>query len=526
MRAQAKVGDWRPAVTSFSENWIKEGLKDRAITRDLTYGIEIPKEAGTFPDKRIYVWFDAVIGYLSAAIEASKNGGPPWEDFWRAKNGARHVYFLGKDNIPFHSIIFPSMLLAYNAKKPDDEKLAMPFDIVANQFLQFSGAKFSKSRGNAFYVLDLLKTFDVDAVRYYLVSNLPEKNDCDWTWHDFIAKVNEEFLATVGNYFNRVLAFIDKNFGGKAPEALAPGIAVPDELAARDAAFRASTEAFIAEAARELDAREFKKAFRALINLAQGGNKAIDELAPWSLVKRGEEGKALGGQMLLTHLSVIKSMAIVFTPFLPHLCERLWAQLGETSTNPKALSEKAGTASVWPERLATFTPGQRFGKIEPLVRKLDRDEVLKEFTDTASEGKLAVNDKDATAGAAEKTAKKESAPKAKAEAAAPGIIGIEDFTKVDLRIGLVTKVEDHPKGDKLFVLEVDLGTEKRQICAGLRGIFTPEELLGKHVTIVANLAPRVLRGVESNGMLLAVTDGDKKALLTSSVAVSPGSKIG
>ena len=296
-----KHGDWRASVDRFTRQWLAEGLKPRAITRDLTYGVPLPASAGVFPDKRIYVWFEAVVGYLSATIELDPDG---WRRFWDASEGARHFYFLGKDNIPFHTIIWPGMLLGHNEREGRKfGTLRLPWDVPANEFLQFAGAKFSKSRGNAFYVLDLLSHFDDDQVRYYLTVNMPERGDTDWTWPDFVAKVNDELADTLGNYVNRVLTFTRANFDG-APQGVPSGLEGP--VAER-----------LAAATQHIESVRLKDALREVMQLARLGNQRFNDLKPWDLVKQGKKQEA--ADAILWHLGLIKTLSVALQPFLPTL---------------------------------------------------------------------------------------------------------------------------------------------------------------------------------------------------------------
>ena len=252
---------WKPSVLKFTENWLKNGLKDRAITRDINWGIKVPVDG--FDDKRIYVWFDAVIGYLSASKEWAKIQGKPdkWKEWWHNKN-SRHYYFLAKDNIPFHTIIWPSILIGY------DEKLELPYDVPANEYLRLKGEQFSKSRGVAVWVPDIVKRLDADAVRYYLSINMPESKDTDWVWEDFIAKNNDELVGAYGNFVHRVLTFTSKNYG-KIPEL--------GKLDSDDKEALKKIEETSIEVKASLEKCNFKKGLRAAMNLAKFGNVYFDK---------------------------------------------------------------------------------------------------------------------------------------------------------------------------------------------------------------------------------------------------------
>lgn len=528
VREQAERAGWRPTVRNFTENWLKEGLKDRAITRDLTYGVTIPASVGSYPDKRIYVWFEAVVGYLSAPQEWSAQEGKPsaWHDYWLSKNSPKGYYFLGKDNIPFHTIIWPAMILGYNENRPEEEKLALPWDVPANEFLQFAGAKFSKSRGNAFYVLDLLKHFDADAARYYLTINMPERGDTDWTWPDFVAKTNDELVATLGNYANRVLAFCEKNYGG-LPEA-SPGAVSAEEWARLGKPFEDAIHRTTREVAALLEAREFKKALRAVVALAGDGNRAVDAMAPWTLLKQGADGRAKAAEWLRLHLLAIREIAILLAPFLPNASEALWQQLGDARAGGpdsiRALAERAHPGEdAWPhERFPRLPPAGKLGVVKPLFTKLDLKAVLDEFGAAEAAAPAAQPKKQETTTVTQPT----PAPAgATATQAAKATVTYDDFAKLDLRVGHVKSVEPHPKADKLYVLKVDLGTEERQILAGLREFVPAGELLGAKVIVIANLAPREIRGLKSEGMLLAAEMGGVVTPLRPTKDVPAGATI-
>ncbi len=506
--AQAPRANWRANTQKFTENWLTEGLKDRPITRDLTYGVTIPLDG--YDDKRIYVWFEAVIGYLSAAIEWADARGEPdaWRAFWQ--DPASHsYYFLGKDNIPFHTIIWPSMILGYREAK--DAPYNLPWDVPANEFMNFGGAKLSKSRGNLISVNDVVPHFQADAVRFYLAANLPDTRDSNWTWEDFTAKVNDELVGTLGNYVNRVLSFTVKNFEGRAPAGDADAF-TDEEWRAFDRDFLAPVAQDVQEITTLLDAVDLKRAVRGILQIAQRGNKSVDTVAPWALFKTDP---AKCGAYLHHHVRVIKTLALLLTPFTPRAAQTLWTTLGECATETPdidAASQPRGSHEpLWPTGIATVPANAKLGSVEPLFRKLDLAEVLTEFTQEK---------KPATKAAAAPV--KESTPM---ETEMKPLIVYDDFAKLDLRIGHVESVEDHPNADKLFVLSVDLGTEKRQILAGLRGSVAPEELLGTRVVIIANLAPRKIRGLESQGMLLAAEADGVIAPLTVVKDLSAGASI-
>lgn len=465
---------WRPNTINFTNNWLKEGLQDRAITRDLTWGVPIPLDG--YQDKRIYVWYEAVCGYLTASIEWAQRHGTPdaWKDWWLEPK-SKHYYFLGKDNIPFHTIIWPAMLMAYSEglvkEKRIPRPLTLPHNVPANEFLTLSGEQFSKSRGIGIWLPDVLSKFDPDTVRYYLSVNMPEDKDADWSWDDFVAKINDELVGIFGNYVHRTLSFTHNHYG-----------TIPDRgaLTPRQREALAQVRESAAYVGQFLELCEFKKAIRAVMTLAQYGNRYIDEMAPWALIKKDQ---AACGSALNVGLQLVKALAVLMQPFLPFAAQRIWEQLGETGR----VSEAPWTAAIedLPEGRSLSEPRILFEKVEPAK----------------------VSAKPAEAQAAAPASPKASAP-------ANNTISMEDFQRLDLRVGKILSVDDHPKADKLYILKVDIGKgEVRQLVAGIRGHYKPQELLGKHVALIANLQPAVIRGVESQGMIFGADDGSVVSVL-------------
>ncbi|MDD1770511.1 MAG: methionine--tRNA ligase [Methanomassiliicoccales archaeon] len=353
-------GYWRSNVRLFTKNWLEAGLKDRAITRDMSWGVPVPLEG--WGGKVIYVWFEAVIGYLSASKEWAKLKGEPdrWKDFW-TDPAAKGYYFLGKDNIPFHTIIWPAILMGYGG-------LNLPYDVPANEYLTFKGEAFSKSRGVGVDVPSLVSHFDADLIRYYLASNMPENRDTDFSLDDFEAKVNNELVATLGNYYHRVLSFTFRNFG-KVPELEGMGSESQEVRGA------------ILECRRQVDASlsacQFKLALKAVMDLAQFGNQFFDRMAPWTLLK---SDKAKCGSALRLNLEIVKALAIMSHPFLPGSSEKLWAQLGMTEgIYPRGwdwMETALSDGAVLPEpkplfaKMAIESKGEEFKMLETLNLKV------------------------------------------------------------------------------------------------------------------------------------------------------------
>jgi methionyl-tRNA synthetase len=497
----ATAGHWRANTINFTQQWLKDGLQDRAITRDLTWGIPIPIPG--YDDKRIYVWFEAVCGYLSASAEwAARNGKPDeWMRFW-TDPACKGYYFLGKDNIPFHTIIWPAILLAFNEArvKGGEKPLSLPFDVPANEFLNLSGLKFSKSQGIGVGVHEILDQFEADAVRYYLSINMPEAKDTDWAWDDFVSKVNDELVGTLGNLVHRVVSFTAKNFGEIPPE--------PDPDDKFDAAVRAAIASCGDDMAIHLQAVRLRPAVRRLMDLAAQGNQWMQEAKPWASIKADH---AAAGANLHSLLRLTKALSIYMAPFMPAAAESTWRMLGEAGSVH---------AQPWSAAQSALKSGHKLAEPKPLFRKIEPDEVARlTGAPTAAAGPPGSQIPQKTVPASTASAKP-------ATGGGDGQITIDDFAKVHLRLAKVKSVEAHPKADKLYVVKLDAGElGERQVVAGLRAHYKPDELVGKTVVFVANLQSANLRGVESQGMILAADDGKTVAVLAVGRDLPPGSKI-
>jgi len=444
---------WKSSVLKFTRNWLKNGLEDRAITRDMKWGIKVPFDG--FESKRIYVWFDAVTGYLSASKEWSNKLGFPnkWEEWWKNKQ-AKHYYFLAKDNIPFHSLIWPSILMGY------DNSLNLPYDIPANEYLCLKGEQFSKSRGLGIFVSNVLEKFDADAVRYYLSINMPENKDSNWLWDDFVTKNNDELVGTYGNFIHRVVMFTQKNFGE------IPRQGTLDEL---DKKAIKKIEEISKEASDALEKCSFKKGLRSVMSLAQFGNFYFDQKQPWTLIK---SDKDKCGTVLHICLKLVNALAIFMAPYLPFSSDKIWSNLGHKDSIHLA---------SWNDASSDLIIGYPLEKPKPIFKKLLLENFLNE---------------------------------------------IDPFSKLDLRVAKILDVKDHPQADKLYILQVDLGAfGKRVLVAGIKPHYTKQEIIGKNIVIVVNLKPATIRGVKSNGMLLAASDDNGITSLLSIDTDNPGSEV-
>jgi len=357
---------WRNNTVAFTRNWLREGLHGRAITRDLDWGVPVPLPDEVFKDKRIYVWFDAVIGYLSASKEWAANGGEPeaWRRWWDAADPAaaeaRAYYFLGKDNIPFHTIIWPAMLIGYGG-------LNLPYDVPAAEFMNLEGEQMSTSRNWAVWLPDIEDRYQPDAIRYYLTALAPETRDSNWSWADFVTRINSELVATWGNLVNRVLSFTYKNFDGRVPE--------PGELTARDHALLAERDAAFARGTELLAGAHLRDALKEALAFAGATNRYLDETAPWKALKTD---RAAAGRALFVALQAINTLKVLTTPFLPFSAEKIHSLLGfdegdaTTGTwSGHAAGGRIATPATARWAIEAVPADQPLRQPEPLFIKLD-----------------------------------------------------------------------------------------------------------------------------------------------------------
>lgn len=462
--------DWKPNVYGQCKSWIQEGLKARAITRDLDWGIPVPLDGAE--GKVLYVWFDAPIGYISSTREWAERTGKDWELYWKEPS-TRLLHFIGKDNIVFHCIIFPAMLKAHG-------EYILPENVPANEFLNLEGRKLSTSRNWAVWLHEYLEDFPdmQDSLRYALTATAPETKDNDFTWKDFQARNNNELVAVFGNFINRVTVLIHKYYRGEVPEA---GV-----LRDIDLDTLAELRSFPGKLEDSLDRFRFREASQTLMNLARLGNKYLADEEPWKTIKTEPERTRT---VLHVALQIAGGLTILSEPFLPFTSERLHrmlnlSELSEENAGPLRWSEVSESEILIPA-------GHRIGENELLFRKIEDKEIQAQLDKLeASRREDAVNDPDETL-----TPQKET-------------IGYEDFSKLDMRIGTILSAERIPKADKLLHLKVDTGLGVRSIVSGIAQHFAAEQLVGKRVTVLLNLAPRKLRGVLSEGMILMTEDPD------------------
>jgi len=453
---------------NFSLNLLKEGLKPRAVTRDNKWGIPAP-----FPgaeDKTVYVWVEAVLGYVSATIEYFKNRGeePKWREYWFNED-SKTLYFVGKDNIPFHTLILPSLLLA------SKEGYNLPWNVVSTEFLLFEGQKFSKSRRIGVWIDEALQLFPVDYWRYTLLSIRPEAKDTNFTWKIFIEKVNSDLNDTLGNFIHRTLTFVNQHFNNTVPETTT--------LDEHDKRTLQLVGKRVEKIAQLLEESKLQAALRVTVGLSHLGNKYLNKKEPWNTIKTNPQAAA---NTLYVAVQIVKALAITIEPFIPFTSEALWSLLNL----PGNVHEQ-----LWDEATKPIPPGHKINKAKPIFHKIE-----------ASEEELQA-----------------MLEKARSN---PQTVSFQEFSKLDLRIGKIVRAEPIPQSKNLIKLTIDIeGGQLKQAVAGIAQYYAPEQLEGKQVAVVTNLQPRRIFGVDSEVMILAAQDEKTVSLLQPERPVKTGSKI-
>lgn len=512
--------DWKDNVVQQTRSWLKQGLAERAATRDMTWGIPVPAEGAE--GKVIYVWFEAVLGYISATKAWAKQQGKTddWQTWWQ-DNDTRYIAFLGKDNIVFHTLIFPILLSAKGG-------YILPDNVPANEFLNLEGQKFSKSRNWGIDLQDFQKDFPqqsfTDVLRYTLAVNAPETRDSDFTWKDFQAKNNNELAAILGNYVNRTVQFIHKNFEGKTPHLperygklteswkLLIEDLQRDKLLTKEEAIQKYGSAYLRyfsdhdfaliislyfgakDAAENYRRFRFRDAVLDTMNIARAANKYFNDTEPWKTVKNDPDACA---KTLFICVQIIRSLSIYFAPILPHIA----AQIQQLTDNAQPITGNPTEQNIhsWNNALLPdikqgtpiAVPNILFEKIEDSVIEQQREKLLSKNAPAIQEEK------------------------------AQELITIDDFKKIQLRTAKVIHAERVPKSEKLLKLQVDTAADKRQILAGIGKFYTPEEMIGKTVVVVVNLQPAKLMGLQSQGMLLAANMADGGLALVTPESETP-----
>jgi methionyl-tRNA synthetase len=464
--------DWKPNVYGQCKSWIDGGLEPRAVTRDLDWGIPVPLEGAE--GKVLYVWFDAPIGYISSTKEWAAREGKDWEPYWKDKD-TKLVHFIGKDNIVFHCIIFPSMLKA-------EGSYILPENVPANEFLNLEGNKLSTSKNWAVWLHEYLEEFPdmQDSLRYTLTANAPETKDNDFTWKDFQARNNNELVAILGNFINRVVVLSHKYYDGEVPAA---GV-----LTNVDSETLNQLRKYPEIISSSIERYRFREAGQELMNLARLGNKYLADEEPWKVIKQDEERVKT---IMFVALQIAAGLAVLSEPFLPFTATKLQNMLNFSLNAIEGLS--------WSDvstKEALLAAGHQIKQTELLFRKVEDEEI-----------QVQLNKLEATKKSNESENKKLMPQK--------DTITFDDFSKLDMRVGTIIEAEKMAKAKKLLVLKVDTGLDVRTIVSGIAESFTPEEIIGKKVTVLINLAPRALRGVDSEGMILMTENTEGKLVFVS-----------
>ena len=471
---EGHANDWKPNVLGQVKSWLDDGLRPRAVTRDLDWGIPVPAAGGE--GKVLYVWFDAPIGYISSTKEWAAKKGIDWEPYWKDKD-TKLLHFIGKDNIVFHCIIFPSMLKA-------EGSYILPENVPANEFLNLEGNKISTSKNWAVWLHEYLEDFPEkqDVLRYTLTANAPESKDNDFTWKDFQARNNNELVAIFGNFINRVVVLTDKYYNGQVP--------APGKFSDVDEDTLALLKKYPQIISKSIERYRFREALNELMNLARLGNKYLADEEPWKVIKENPERVQT---VMFVALQIATGLAVLCEPFLPFTSKKLKEILLYTQNDIVTLSSVEGSLP-WNDvstKTALLPAGHQIGKAELLFAKIEDAEVQKQL------------DKLQASKQANEAANRTTEPQ-------KDTIEFDDFTKLDMRVGTILEATKVPKTKKLLQLKVDVGIDIRTIVSGIAESFSAEDIIGQRVTVLCNLAPRTLRGVESQGMILMTDTPDGK----------------
>ena len=468
-----------PNVRNYAQNWLKEGLQDWIMTRDMKWGIPVPLEGAE--GKVIYVWGEAFIGYISSAAQWSRKSGKAWEDYW----DGHVVHFIGKDIIYHHSLFWPAMLLGHDCKLPDD--------IFAGEFLSLEGRKMSTSKNWVIWVADFVKDFDSDLLRYYLTINAPLNKDTDFSWDEFQRRINDELADVIGNFFHRTFTFTKKFFDGKVPEYKNPST---DELE-----FEKAIKELPDKVGDLISDMKFREGLVEIIKTAKMGNKYFNDQEPWKAVKEDME-KASNCLYLSNQLC--KAMAILLKPYIPNKADAVCNIINIPTENS------------WDDAKTFLEVGHPINKAKPLFKKIEdkvieeqKEKLYKNLEDSENESKDNADKKGSKE--SNKDKKNENGSKDKDEGEKMDLISIDDFAKVEIKIGKILECEKIEKSNKLLKTQIDIGDKTIQVVAGLGKRYAPEDLVGKKVPVVTNLKPAKLMGEKSEGMIMAT---ESAAILT------------
>ena len=479
------TGDWRSNVVNYSRTWLNQGLADRAITRDLAWGISLPLDSDEAKGKVLYVWFDAVLGYISFTKEWAERQGDAelWRRYWQDPE-TRIINFIGKDNVVFHTLMFPAILMAWNEERSEG-RYELADNVPASEFMNFEGRKFSKSRNYAVYLGEFLERFPADTLRYSIAMNYPENKDSDFSWGDFQNRTNGELADTLGNFIKRSIDFTNSRFGGEVPAEIDleawDGLGI--DWLGRFGKLEAAYDGF-----------HFREAASQAMEIARFANRFLTESEPWKVIKVDAEA---AGRTMAVSLNLCHTLALLFWPIVPETSNRIWRMLGFEGRIDDLV--EPGNP-VWRRALE---PGLKkghklLGSSEILFSKIEEKDIEPEMKKI--EALLA------------EAERREAAEKPGPMTFKPEIT-FDDFQKIDLRVAKVIACEPVKKANKLLKLQLQVGSEQRQVLSGIAQHFTPEEMVGKNVVLVANLADRTMRGELSQGMILAVEGADGRLFL-------------
>ena len=466
--------DWKPNVLGQVKSWLDDGLRPRAVTRDLDWGVPVPVEGAE--GKVLYVWFDAPIGYISSTKEWAEKNGKDWQAYWQNKD-TKLIHFIGKDNIVFHTIIFPAMLKAHG-------DYILPENVPANEFLNLEGDKISTSRNWAVWLHEYLEEFPgkQDVLRYVLTANAPETKDNDFTWKDFQTRNNSELVGNLGNFINRVLVLTHKYYDGVVPH--------PGELTAVDKDVLSQLKTYPDKIGKLIERYRFREALAEYMNLARLGNKYLADEEPWKLIKTNPERVKT---IMYVALQIATALAVLGEVFLPFSAQKLKEML--------QLTQKYNWDEV-AQKDTLLPAGHQIGKAQLLFEKIDDETVEKQVQ------KLLATKKQNEADNRPVEPQKDE-------------IEFDDFMKMDIRTATILEAEKMPKAKKLLVLKVDTGLDQRTIVSGIAEHFKPEDIVGKKVLVLVNLKPRKLRGVESQGMILMTENAEGKLVFVNPDEATP-----
>ncbi|HPQ20341.1 MAG TPA: methionine--tRNA ligase [Saprospiraceae bacterium] len=477
--------EWKSHVIGQCKSWIEGGLQPRSMTRDLDWGVDVPKSIPGSDGKKLYVWMDAPIGYISATKQWAIDNGKDWKDYWQ-KEDTKLIHFIGKDNIVFHCIIFPAILKAHG-------EYILPYNVPANQFMNLEGRKISTSKNWAVWVNEYVEQFPekIDELRYSMIKNMPELKDSEFTWKGYQEAVNNELVNNLSNFINRVLVLNKKYFDGIVPEfddSYDIHGPEPDDAYSYFENELMRLHDGLQELAEFIRQFDFRSALRVLMELSTAGNQILQNNAPWKMYKEDEEAVK---PVINLCLQYVAALSLAMRPFLPFSSDKLQSIL-----NLEPISENGEWDDMMYklcENEVLLSPGHEIGESLHLFTRIDDEVIENQISQLEQSQKESENN---TTNTSHKPLKNE--------------ITFDDFAKLDLRTGTIIEAEKVPKADKLLKLTVDLGFEKRTVVSGIAEHYDPENIIGNRVTLLANLAPRKLRGIESQGMILMADRADGK----------------